>query len=187
MRWGMNGYTLRKGEDELHPVEEICIWEDDDGVTHYDCEGESEEFDFPTIVHAHVVHQVFNAPIADFELRMLDCAVDDMGEEDDTDDDSEPVWDDCTVVMTFPLSGGDIDGIVVDYVDSDEDGMVSSGDISIISGPALEGTRFSPMTCGLRITRRTRLSLDRKYLDSGHSLFVIGLLGAAFTGRKRDV
>ena len=172
-------------EDELHPVEEICIWEDDDGVTHYDCEGESEEFDFPTIVHAHVVHQVFNAPIADFELRMLDCPDDDTGEEDDMEDDSEPVWDECTVVIAFPLSGGDIDGIVVDYVDSDEDGMVSSGDISIISGP-VGGYEIQPYDMWAEDYSANSALIGQEVPGFGAFLAAIGLLGAAFIGRKRD-
>lgn len=168
-----------------HDDEEICIWEDEDGVVHYDCEEGSEDYDFPMVMHAHVVGQVLNAPIADFELRVLDCAVDDMGVEDDTDDDSEPVWDDCTVVMAFPLSGGEIDGVVVDYVDSDGDGMISSGDISIVSGPVGE-YEIQPYDTWAGEYSADSALIGQELPGFGAFLAVIGLLGAAFTGRKRD-
>ena len=162
--------------------EEICIWEDENGIVHYDCEEESEDYDFPIVMHAHVVGQVLNAPITDFELRVLDCAEDDM---DDTDDDSEPVWDDCTVVMAFPLSGGEIDGIVVDYVDSDEDGMVSSGDISIVSGPVGE-YEIQPYDMWAEEYSADSALIGQEVPGFGAFLAMIGLLGAAFIGRKRD-
>ena len=168
-----------------HDDEEICIWEDEDGIVHYDCEEESEDYDFPIVMHAHVVGQVLNAPIADFELRMLDCAEDDMGVEDDTDDDSEPVWDDCTVVMAFPLSGGEIDGVVVDYVDSDGDGMISSGDISIVSGPVGE-YEIQPYDTWAEEYSADSALIGQELPGFGAFLGVIGLLGAALAGRERD-
>ena len=133
-------------------------------------------------MHAHIVGQVLNAPITDFELRVLDCAEDDM---DDTDDDSEPVWDDCTVVMAFPLSGGEIDGIVVDYVDSDENGMVSSGDISIVSGPVGE-YEIQPYDMWAEEYSADSALIGQEVPGFGAFLGMIGLLGAAFIGRKRD-
>ena len=168
-----------------HDDEEICIWEDEDGVVHYDCEEGSEDYDFPMVMHAHVVGQVLNAPIADFELRVLDCAVDDMGVEDDMDDDSEPVWDDCTVVMAFPLSGGEIDGVVVDYVDSDGDGMISSGDISIVSGPVGE-YEIQPYDTWAEEYSADSALIGQELPGFGAFLGVIGLLGAALAGRERD-
>ena len=168
-----------------HDDEEICIWEDEDGVVHYDCEEGSEDYDFPMVMHAHVVGQVLNAPIADFELRVLDCDEGDMDAEDDMEDDSEPIWDECTVVMAFPLSGGEIDGVVVDYVDSDGDGMVSSGDISIVSGPVGE-YEIQPYDTWAEEYSADSALIGQELPGFGAFLGVIGLLGAALAGRERD-
>ena len=165
--------------------EEICIWEDEDGIVHYDCEEESEDYDIPVVMHAHVVGQVLNAPIADFELRVLDCAEDDMDAEDDMEDDSDPVWDDCTVVMAFPLSGGEIDGVVVDYVDSDGDGMISSGDISIVSGPVGD-YEIQPYDMWAGEYSADSALIGQELPGLGAFVAVIGLLGAALAGRERD-
>ena len=165
--------------------EEICIWEDEDGIVHYDCEEESEDYDIPVVMHAHVVGQVLNVPIADFELRVLDCAEDDMDAEDDMEDDSDPVWDDCTVVMAFPLSGGEIDGVVVDYVDSDGDGMISSGDISIVSGPVGD-YEIQPYDMWAGEYSADSALIGQELPGLGAFVAVIGLLGAALAGRERD-
>jgi hypothetical protein len=161
------------------------MWEDENGVIHYGCDDEEEWYDFPTVMHAHVVDQVANAPIADFELRMLDCDEDDMEAEDDMEDDSEPIWDECTVVMAFPLGGGEIDGIVVDYVDSDGDGMVSSGDISIVSGPVGE-YEIQPYDTWAEEYSADSALIGQELPGFGAFLGVIGLLGAALAGRERD-
>ena len=166
--------------------DEICMGEDEHGVIHYGCDDEEEWYDFPSVTHAHVVNQVANAPIADFELRVLDCDEGDIDAEDDMEDDSEPIWDECTVVMTFPLSGGEIDDIVVDYVDSDEDGMVSSGDISIVSGPVGE-YEIQPYDTWAEEYSADSALIGQEVPGFGAFLAMIGLLGAAFTGRKRDV
>ncbi|MGB0628631.1 MAG: low-density lipoprotein receptor class A repeat-containing protein, partial [Candidatus Thalassarchaeaceae archaeon] len=93
----IEGYLIQhldlESDDE--DDDEICIWEDEHGVVHYDCEDSWEDYDFPMVMHAHVVDQVANAPIADFELRMLDCDEGDMDSEDDMEDDSDPIWDEC--------------------------------------------------------------------------------------------
>lgn len=144
-----------------------------------------EDYDFPMVLHAHVVDQVANAPIADFELRMLDCNEGNMDAEDDMEDDSEPIWDECTVVMAFPLSGGEIDGVVVDYVDSDGDGMVSSGDISIVSGPVGE-YEIQPYDTWAEEYSADSALIGQELPGFGAFLGVIGLLGAALAGRERD-
>ncbi len=136
-------------------------------------------------MHAHVVGQVLNAPIADFELRVLDCAEDDMDAEDDMEDDSDPVWGDCTVVMAFPLSGGEIDGVVVDYVDSDGDGMISSGDISIVSGPVGD-YEIQPYDMWAGEYSADSALIGQELPGLGAFVAVIGLLGAALAGRERD-
>jgi len=144
-----------------------------------------EDYDFPMVLHAHVVNQMANAPIADFELRMLDCDENDMDTEDEIDDDSEPIWDECTVLMAFPLGGGEIDGVVVDYVDTDGDGMVSSGDISIVSGP-VDGYEIQPYDTWAGEYSADSALIGQELPGFGAFLAVIGLLGAAFTGRKKD-
>ncbi|DAC44845.1 MAG TPA: hypothetical protein HA247_01275 [Candidatus Thalassarchaeaceae archaeon] len=172
-------------EPQHEDDEEICIWEDEHGVVHYDCEDSWEDYDFPMVMHAHVVDQVANAPIADFELRMLDCDEGDVDSEDDMEDDSEPIWDECTVVMAFPLSGGEIDGVLVDYVDSDGDGMVSSGDISIVSGPVGEYA-IQPYDTWAEEYSADSALIGQELPGFGAFLGVIGLLGAALAGRERD-
>jgi hypothetical protein len=161
------------------------MWEDEHGIIHYGCDEEEELYDFPSVMHAHVVDQVANAPIADFELRMLDCDEGDMDAEDDMENDSEPIWDDCTVVMAFPLSGGEIDGVTVDYVDSDGDGMVSSGDISIVSGPVSE-YEIQPYDTWAEEYSADSALIGQELPGFGAFLGVIGLLGAALAGREKD-
>lgn len=183
----VEGYLIQhldlESDDE--DDDEICIWEDEHGVVHYDCEDSWEDYDFPMVMHAHVVDQVANAPIADFELRMLDCDEGDMDSEDDMEDDSDPIWDECTVVMAFPLSGGEIDGVMVDYVDSDGDGMVSSGDISIVSGPVGEYA-IQPYDTWAEEYSADSALIGQELPGFGAFLGVIGLLGAALAGRERD-
>ena len=179
----LNQHIDLESDDE--DDDEICIWEDEDGVVHYDCEDSWEDYDFPMVMHAHVVDQVANAPIADFELRMLDCDEGDMDSEDDMEDDSDPIWDECTVVMAFPLSGGEIDGVLVDYVDSDGDGMVSSGDISIVSGPVSE-YEIQPYDTWAEEYSADSALIGQELPGFGAFLGVIGLLGAALAGRERD-
>ena len=179
----LNQHIDLESDDE--DDDEICIWEDEDGVVHYDCEDSWQDYDFPMVMHAHVVDQVANAPIADFELRMLDCDEGDMDSEDDMEDDSDPIWDECTVVMAFPLSGGEIDGVMVDYVDSDGDGMVSSGDISIVSGPVGEYA-IQPYDTWAEEYSADSALIGQELPGFGAFLGVIGLLGAALAGRERD-
>ena len=183
----IEGYLIQhldlESDDE--DDDEICIWEDEHGVVHYDCEDSWEDYDFPMVMHAHVVDQVANAPIADFELRMLDCDEGDMDSEDNMEDDSDPIWDECTVVMAFPLSGGEIDGVMVDYVDSDGDGMVSSGDISIVSGPVGE-YEIQPYDMWAEEYSADSALIGQELPGFGAFLGVIGLLGAALAGRERD-
>lgn len=179
------GGGLWSESDDGGDDDEVCMWEDEHGVIHYGCDDEEEWYDFPMVMHAHVVDQVANAPIADFELRMLDCDEGDTGAEDDMEDDSEPIWDECTVVMAFPLSGGEIDGIVVDYVDSDGDGMVSSGDISIVSGPVGE-YEIQPYDTWAEEYSADSALIGQELPGFGAFLGVIGLLGAALAGRERD-
>jgi len=179
------GESLWSESDENDDDDEVCIWEDEHGVVHYDCEDSWEDYDFPMVMHAHVVDQVANAPITDFELRMLDCDEGDMDSEDDMEDDSEPIWDECTVVMAFPLSGGEIDGVLVDYVDSDGDGMVSSGDISIVSGPVGEYA-IQPYDTWAEEYSADSALIGQELPGFGAFLGVIGLLGAALAGRERD-
>ncbi|MFL2953340.1 MAG: hypothetical protein ACJZ4X_04730 [Candidatus Thalassarchaeaceae archaeon] len=172
-------------ESDDEDDDEICIWEDEHGVVHYDCEDSWEDYDFPMVMHAHVVDQMANAPIADFELRILDCDEGDMDSEDDMEDDSDPIWDECTVVMAFPLSGGEIDGVLVDYLDSDGDGMVSSGDISIVSGPVGEYA-IQPYDTWAEEYSADSALIGQELPGFGAFLGVIGLLGAALAGRERD-
>lgn len=183
----VEGYLIQhldlESDDE--DDDEICIWEDEHGVVHYDCEDSWEDYDFPMVMHAHVVDQVANAPVADFELRMLDCDEGDMDSEDDMEDDSDPIWDECTVVMAFPLSGGEIDGVMVDYVDSDGDGMVSSGDISIVSGPVGEYA-IQPYDTWAEEYSADSALIGQELPGFGAFLGVISLLGAALAGRERD-
>ena len=181
------GYLIQHLDFEGNDAEddEVCIWEDEHGVVHYDCEDSWDDYDFPMVMHAHVVDQVANAPIVDFELRMLDCDEGDTDDEDDMEDDSEPIWDECTVVMAFPLSGGEIDGVVVDYVDSDGDGMVSSGDISIVSGPVGEYA-IQPYDTWAEEYSADSALIGQELPGFGAFLGVIGLLGAALAGRERD-
>ena len=183
----IDGYLIQhldlESDDE--DDDEICIWEDEHGVVHYDCEDSWEDYDFPMVMHAHVVDQMANAPIADFELRILDCDEGDMDSEDDMEDDSDPIWDECTVVMAFPLSGGEIDGVLVDYLDSDGDGMVSSGDISIVSGPVGEYA-IQPYDTWAEEYSADSALIGQELPGFGAFLGVIGLLGAALAGRERD-
>ncbi len=184
------GESLWSESDDSDDDDEVCMWEDEHGIIHYGCDDEEEWYDFPMVMHAHVVDQIANAPIADFELRMLDCDESDMDVEDDMGDDSEPIWDECTVVMAFPLSGGEIDGVVVDYVDSDGDGMVSSGDISIVSGDH-DGVPVGEYEIQPYDTWAEEYSADSALIGQelpgfGAFLGIIGLLGAALVGRERD-
>ena len=179
------GESLWSESDDSGDDDEICMWEDEHGIIHYGCDEEEELYDFPSVMHAHVVDQVANAPIADFELRMLDCDEGDMDAEDDMEDDSEPIWDECTVVMAFPLSGGEIDGVTVDYVDSDGDGMVSSGDISIVSGPVSE-YEIQPYDTWAEEYSADSALIGQELPGFGAFLGVIGLLGAALAGREKD-
>ncbi|MGB0791912.1 MAG: hypothetical protein ACPGQG_05285, partial [Candidatus Thalassarchaeaceae archaeon] len=165
-----------------HDDEEICISEDEDGVVNYDCDEDEGDWRYPVIMHAHIVNQVYNAPITDFELRVLDCS------EDDPDDDSDPEWDDCLVMMAFPLNGGEIDNVSVEYLDNDGDGMVSSGDVSVVSYPSdfAHGYEIQPYD-----TWAEEYSVDSALIGPelpgfGAFLSLIGLLGGALIGRRQE-
>ncbi len=165
-----------------HDDEEICIWEDEDGVVHYDCEEDEDDWGYPVVMHAHVVNQVYNAPIADFELRVLDCS------EDDPDDDSDPEWDDCLVMMAFPLNGGEIDNVIVEYLDNDGDGMVSSGDASVVSYPSdfAHGYEIQPYDTWAEEYSADSALIGPELPGFGAFLSLIGLLGAALIGRRQE-
>ncbi|MDP7387718.1 MAG: PGF-CTERM sorting domain-containing protein [Candidatus Thalassarchaeaceae archaeon] len=165
-----------------HDAEEICIWEDEDGVVHYDCDEDEADWGYPVVMHAHVVNQVYNAPIADFELRVLDCS------EDDPDDDSDPEWDDCLVMMTFPLNGGEIDNVTVEYLDNDGDGMVSSGDASVVSYPSdfAHGYEIQPYDTWAEEYSADSALIGPELPGFGAFLSLIGLLGAALIGRRQE-
>ncbi len=165
-----------------HDDEEICIWEDEDGVVHYDCDEDEDDWGYPVVMHAHVVNQVYNAPIADFELRVLDCS------EDDPDDDSDPEWDDCLVMMAFPLNGGEIDNVTVEYLDSDGDGMVSSGDVSVVSYPSdfAHGYEIQPYDTWAEEYSADSALIGPELPGFGAFLSLIGLLGAALIGRRQE-
>ena len=165
-----------------HDDEEICIWEDEDGVVHYDCEEDEDDWGYPVVMHAHVVNQVYNAPIADFELRVLDCS------EDDPDDDSDPEWDDCLVMMAFPLNGGEIDNVTVEYLDNDGDGMVSSGDASVVSYPSdfAHGYEIQPYDTWAEEYSADSALIGPELPGFGAFLSLIGLLGAALIGRRQE-
>ncbi len=165
-----------------HDDEEICIWEDEDGVVHYDCDEDEDDWGYPVVMHAHVVNQVYNAPITDFELRVLDCS------EDDPDDDSDPEWDDCLVMMTFPLNGGEIDNVTVEYLDNDGDGMVSSGDASVVSYPSdfAHGYEIQPYDTWAEEYSADSALIGPELPGFGAFLSLIGLLGAALIGRRQE-
>ena len=38
-------------------------------MVHYDCDEDEDDWGYPVVMHAHVVNQVYNAPITDFELE----------------------------------------------------------------------------------------------------------------------
>jgi len=165
-----------------HDDEEICISEDEDGVVHYDCDEDEGDWRYPVIVHAHIVNQVYNAPITDFELRVLDCS------EDDPDDDSDPEWDDCLVMMAFPLNGGEIDNVTVEYLDNDGDGMVSSGDASVVSYPSdfAHGYEIQPYDTWAEEYSADSALIGPELPGFGAFLSLIGLLGAALIGRRHQ-
>ena len=165
-----------------HDDEEICISEDEDGVVHYDCDEDEGDWRYPVIMHAHIVNQVYNAPITDFELRVLDCS------EDDPDDDSDPEWDDCLVMMAFPLNGGEIGNVTVEYLDNDGDGMVSSGDASVVSYPSdfAHGYEIQPYDTWAEEYSADSALIGPELPGFGAFLSLIGLLGAAFIGRRQE-
>jgi PGF-CTERM protein len=162
--------------------EENCISEDEDGVVHYDCDEDEDDWGYPVVMHAHVVNQVYNAPITDFELRVLDCS------EDDPDDDSDPEWNDCMVMMTFPLNGGEIDNVTVEYLDNDGDGMVSSGDASVVSYPSdfAHGYEIQPYDTWAEEYSADSALIGPELPGFGAFLSLIGLLGAALIGRRQE-
>ena len=162
--------------------EENCISEDEDGVVHYDCDEDEDDWGYPVVMHAHVVNQVYNAPITDFELRVLDCS------EDDPDDDSDPEWDDCLVMMAFPLNGGEIDNVTVEYLDNDGDGMVSSGDASVVSYPSdfAHGYEIQPYDTWAEEYSADSALIGPELPGFGAFLSLIGLLGAALIGRRQE-
>ena len=165
-----------------HDDEENCISEDEDGVVHYDCDEDEDDWGYPVVMHAHVVNQVYNAPITDFELRVLDCS------EDDPDDDSDPEWNDCMVMMTFPLNGGEIDNVTVEYLDNDGDGMVSSGDASVVSYPSdfAHGYEIQPYDTWAEEYSADSALIGPELPGFGAFLSLIGLLGAALIGRRQE-
>ena len=165
-----------------HDDEEICISEGEDGVVHYDCDEDEGDWRYPVIMHAHIVNQVYNAPITDFELRVLDCSEDDPG------DDSDPEWDDCLVMMAFPLNGGEIDNVTVEYLDNDGDGMVSSGDASVVSYPSdfAHGYEIQPYDTWAEEYSADSALIGPELPGFGAFLSLIGLLGAALIGRRQE-
>ena len=162
--------------------EENCISEDEDGVVHYDCDEDEADWGYPVVMHAHVVNQVYNAPITDFELRVLDCS------EVDPDDDSDPEWNDCMVMMTFPLNGGEIDNVTVEYLDNDGDGMVSSGDASVVSYTSdfAHGYEIQPYDTWAEEYSADSALIGPELPGFGAFLSLIGLLGAALIGRRQE-
>ena len=162
-----------------HGDEEICISEDEDGVIHYECEEDHGGLEYPIVMNAKIVNQIYNAPITDFELRFLDCS--EVGSEDH----SELVWTDCSVVMSFPLSGGVIENVTVEYFDIDGDGMVSSGDISAVGYPAGfdHDYEIQPYDTWAEEYSADSALVGPELPGFGAFLSLIGLLGAALAGR----
>ena len=92
------------------------------------------------------------------------------------------------VMMTFPLNGGEIDNVTVEYLDNDGDGMVSSGDASVVSYPSdfAHGYEIQPYDTWAEEYSADSALIGPELPGFGAFLSLIGLLGAALIGRRQE-
>ena len=109
-------------------------WDDcGDGSDEFDDGGDDEQDEMPAVIIGYVAkNQTLNAPISDFETRVLSDCDEEYNEE--TGEMEEPDLNECTVEFSIPLTGGEANGVTHTYTDLDGDGLVSPGDMLTLEG-----------------------------------------------------